>query len=338
MRYVMIFAMAMLLIAGIWGSALAQTGDELIPIYEATVEAFNAHDAEQMVIGLRTEDTVLDYVPLPSPMTNREDIIGFYAYLFSAPETDIHLAVQRVLTSGNILVSEVLITGTHTVEWAGIPPTGKEFSLPHLAIYEYEGDKIKKETVYMDNVTLFVQVGAMPVSELPPLVPSFTLPDPEPTGLAPLAALEEYNTIWNTLDLSVIQKRFHMDAEIFAAPLGITMDRGGWAAVGEIYFAGFPDIHVEATRVVDMGDGWVLAEETFGGTHNGPYLGVPATGRYGETRTVYLYRFDADGLITYTGAYWDQIPTLITIGVMPPPEPSTVSPASWGEIKAKLHR
>ena len=331
MRYVMIVAAMALLIAGACGSAGAQTPEE---VYQAWADAWNAHDADLM-ISYVTDDFVLDGVPTPPPAQGKDAAKAFLNSAFQAAP-DVQAIQQRVLASGNIVVAEGVWMGTFEGEWAGVSPTGKTFQWPFIDIAEIENGKMKRLNNYYDLVSWMMQVGVMPSSELPPLVPSFTLPDPEPTGLAPLAALEEYNTIWNTLDLTVIQKRFHMDAEIFAAPLGITMDRDGWATIGEIYFAGFPDIHVEATRVIDMGDGWVLAEETFGGTHNGPYMGVPATGRYGETRTAYLYHFDADGLITYTGAYWDQIPTLITIGLMPPPEPSAVSPSTWGEIKSKF--
>jgi len=336
-RYAMVFAMAMLLIAGVCVGALAQTGDELIPIYEAGVEAFNALDLEGF-LTFWADGGVLDYVPVPPPMTSEEEIRGFYTTLLVGPGEpgDILIDDQRILTSGNILVTENLVTGTHLVEWAGIPPTGNSFMLPHLSILEYEGDKIKKETIYMDNVTLFMQLGVMPASELPPLVPSFTLPAPESTGLSPVEGAREIIEIWNTHDLTPWAKMFHPDGDFFYNVLGIPLNRDQLVALQELFFLAFSDVEGEFVRIVDLGDGWVVAEMVFQGTHDGPYLGIPATGRFFPVRIAILQRIDEEGLATHFHVYFDNLTMLTQMGVFPPPEPSAVSPASWGEIKSRF--
>lgn len=336
-RYTTMFAVAMLLIAGACGSSGAQTGDELIPIYGAGVEAFNALDLEGF-LTFWADGSVLDYVPVPPPMTSEEEIRGFYTTLLVGPGEpgDILIHDQRILTSGNILVSETLVTGTHLVEWAGIPPTGKSFMLPHLNIYEYEGDKIKKETIYMDNATLFMQLGVMPAGELPPLTPSFTLPDPEPTGLAPLEAAEELLARFNAHDLADFAKMVHPSIEAFIAPMGIPLDRNSLIAALELYILGFSDIQGEIVRSVDLGDGWIFLEQVYQGTNDGPFFG-PATGKSAAgVRCGFLERYDSDGLLTEFRDYYDNLGLMMQLGLIPPPEPSAISPASWGEIKSRF--
>lgn len=294
----------------------------LLRMNQAGTAAFNTHDIDRTV-ALRTDDVITDYVPQPPPMEGKESAAAFYSTLFTSPDPDtppaIHIDVLRRLSAGKIIVGETLITGIHKVEWAGVPPTGNPFSLPHLTIYEYEGDKIKRENIYMDNVTLFTQMGVMEAGELPPLVPSFELLDPVPTGLSPIEAARELIPTFNTHDLPLYMQRVHRDAEIFFGPIGVPMDRNAYAALNELYLLGFPDLTGEDTRILDLGDGWVLTETFWSGNHDGPYFGIPATGLPSTVRTASLARYDADGLLTDFRFYYDGLTILMNIGAVPAP-------------------
>jgi len=70
---------------------------------------------------------------------------------------------------------------------------------------------------------------------------------------------------------------------------------------------GFPDLSMEAVRTIDMGDGWVLNEVVWKGTHTGLYFDILATGRPAEVRGGTLTRYDADGLITNLNIYFDNL-------------------------------
>jgi steroid delta-isomerase-like uncharacterized protein len=85
-------------------------------------------------------------------------------------------------------------------------------------------------------------------------------------------------------------------------------------------FQGFSDMRGEIVRVIDMGDGWVLREVVFTGTHDGPFMGFPATGRTCTLRGAGLLRFDADGLVTNFSLYYDNITVMAQLGLFPPPD------------------
>ena len=336
-RYAMVFAVAMLLAAGPYGAVGAQTGDDLIPIYEAGVEVWNNHDVE-LVSTYWTDDIVGDYVPFALITEGKDANIAFTLSFYDA-FPDIEWITQRVLASGNILAIEWLAAGANEGEFLGNPPTGKGGATPHLTIQEYEGGKIKRVTHYLDYITVFVQIGLMPPPpELPPLTPSFALPDPEPSGLAPVPAEAEAMSRWNAHDAAALAKIIHADAEIFMATLGATIDRATYIAFTETYFQGFTDIQVETIRQLDMGDGWVLTEAVWRGTNDGlhPLLGVNATGRPVELRGGYISRYNADGLMTNLRAYMDNQTLFMQLGLIPAPEPSLVSRSTWGEIKSKF--
>ena len=335
--YSMLLAVALFLIAGAGGSAVAQTPEELLAVEAAVHEAINAQDVDRTV-SYFTDDAVLDYVVAgATPYNGKEEVAAFFSAVFQA-WPDYHAAQRLRLASGNIVVTECVATGTHQGEWVGVPATGVSVATQHLDVWEFEGDKVKRLTVYDDTVTLLTQLGAMPASEPPSLEPTFELPAPEPTGLPPMEAVEELTARWNRHDVIGYMKMVALEVEVLIMPLGVPIGRDLYTGVTELYFRGFSDIAVDVARSrnVDMGDGWVMSEQLFTSTHDGEFLGIPATGNYNELRALSLYQIDADGTIVNHRMCWDQLTTLIQVGAVPAPAPSAVTPSTWGEIKSSL--
>ena len=54
---------------------------------------------------------------------------------------------------------EAVVRGTHEGPLRSLPPTGREFELPILAIFEFDGDKLTCERVYFDQLTVLRQLG-----------------------------------------------------------------------------------------------------------------------------------------------------------------------------------
>ncbi len=60
------------------------------------------------------------------------------------------------------VIVEFDLLGTHRGELRGIPPTGKEFRCPMIAVFRFGAEKIVCERVYFDSVTILRQLGLMP--------------------------------------------------------------------------------------------------------------------------------------------------------------------------------
>jgi len=105
---------------------------------------------------------------------------------------------------------------------------------------------------------------------------------------------------------------------VYMAPLDRTLDRGTAMAVHELILMGFPDLQVVVQRNVDLGDGWVVAEGAFTGTHTGVYFGIAPAGRSIHVRAAYLYRVDSTGLIVDARVYYDDMAVLAQMGAFPP--------------------
>jgi steroid delta-isomerase-like uncharacterized protein len=57
------------------------------------------------------------------------------------------------------VVVEAVVRGTHEGPLRNLPPTGREFELPILAIFLFDGDKLICERVYFDQATVLRQLG-----------------------------------------------------------------------------------------------------------------------------------------------------------------------------------
>lgn len=325
MKRLMIVAMVTLLVAGVGGSAWAQTPEELLAVEKAIYAAVNAHNVDQ-IVSYFTDDAVLDYlVNGDLPYQGRAKVAAFFGAVFQG-WPDYHVTQERELASGNIVVTECTITGTHQGVWKGIPATGKSVSGYPLGVFEFEGNKVKRLTIYEDIRARLSQMGLLPPPGSPP-EPSFTLPDPEPIpGISPLDAAKAALVWFNAHDLVGMLKGAHRD--MYYRDGGSTYTRGQWASILESNFKGLPDIQLPPLRFIDLGDGWVLEE-----------VRLTALAGKIDLRAAYLLRFDADGLLMSDHGYADVVTLLVQVGAMEPlgpviGPPTAVSPSTWGQIKA----
>jgi steroid delta-isomerase-like uncharacterized protein len=87
-----------------------------------------------------------------------EEVSGYYeetrrAFPDQRNETlALHHADDAVLV-------EAVVRGTHRGPLRSLPPTGREFELPILAIFEFEGNKLVCERVYFDQTTVLRQLA-----------------------------------------------------------------------------------------------------------------------------------------------------------------------------------
>jgi hypothetical protein len=261
-------------------------------------DATKAHDADWL-LSLFTDDALFDVVVIPA-MNKEEDIIFIKGYYSSHPSMSLSETFSLVSVSDNVGISEHYVTSVWQDK--GIPT-----AIFHMDIVDFEGDKMKRLTVYADFATEMLQAGVMPGRNLGDMIPSFTLPEPEGTGLAPLEASEELAARLNTHDLVSLAKMVGKDADIRFPYIDRPSNRSEFIDIYEQILAGFPDTQWKTTRKVDMGDGWVVTEATLKGTNNGPFLGNPARGLPIEVRAGWVERYDEKGLAQVLHFHFDTL-------------------------------
>ena len=86
------------------------------------------------------------------------------------------------------------------------------------------------------------------------------------------------------------------------------------------YIAGFPDMTVSVEDLFAEGDR-VAFRGTLRGTHQGPFGGIPATGKPVSVTAQQIYRL-VDGKIAEAWLSIDRLAVLQQLGVMPAPAPA----------------
>jgi steroid delta-isomerase-like uncharacterized protein len=61
--------------------------------------------------------------------------------------------------SDNAVLVEAVVRGTHKGPLRSLPPTGRQFELPILAVFAFDEDKLVCERVYFDQTTVLRQLG-----------------------------------------------------------------------------------------------------------------------------------------------------------------------------------
>jgi steroid delta-isomerase-like uncharacterized protein len=140
--------------------------------------------------------------------------------------------------------------------------------------------------------------------------------------------LNEHVDAENARDPARVLATYAADgAEFVDVPTGRTY-HGGDEITGNYrhLWDGFPNLNRRIDRWT-FGDNACVLELTLTGVHDGPYRGIPATGRTLELRIAAHFLFDEDGRITRETAYYDSLTFMRQLGLTQSREPGA-NPAS----------
>ena len=133
------------------------------------------------------------------------------------------------------------------------------------------------------------------------------------------AAFGRLHDAMNSRDAEVIAKTIDEVVEpdvLIRTPLPI--DATGAEAlkqVGATLLRAFPDLHVAVEDMIAEGDK-IVCRQTVTGTHQGEYMGVPATGRSVTYNEIFIFRF-AGGRIAETWGVVDVLTQMRQLGMVP---------------------
>lgn len=221
--------------------------------------------------------------------------------LFLTAFPDIAFTVDLVVAEDDLAASLWTATGTHSAEWQGIPATGVEVTWSGVNIFRFECGKIAESWGEADHISLRQQLGATDVpaafaasSAAPAALVATPCPDdsPEANTAAARRWTEEVinqgriDLLDELLDPGIV----HHGAS-FPDVQGIEGVKEALARVIDV----FPE-----QLIVDLtvaGDDIVAVRWTGTGTHEGPFLGVEATGREVTLTGINVYRFSCGRIV-----------------------------------------
>ena len=80
--------------------------------------------------------------------------------------SDHRIRIEHLIVEGDMAAARLILTGKHTGEIMGVPPTGKEIHLIANNIYRIEDGKIAELWTEWDRLALLEQLGLAPAKAL----------------------------------------------------------------------------------------------------------------------------------------------------------------------------
>jgi steroid delta-isomerase-like uncharacterized protein len=104
-----------------------------------------------------------DFVNLSAPPGVPTDREGGKMFLtaFANAFPDSHIAVDDMIAEGDRVATKKTMTGTHTGEFNGIPPTGKRVAIQYVDILRLRDGEIIEHWLSMDQLSFMQQLGVI---------------------------------------------------------------------------------------------------------------------------------------------------------------------------------
>lgn len=97
--------------------------------------------------------------------SGRDEVLGFIG-VFQEAFPDMRLNVKQLVSDGTSAAAEGTITGTHDgvlhAPDGDVAPTGRTVELRWAAVYDTDGEGLKSEHLFFDQMDLLGQLGLLP--------------------------------------------------------------------------------------------------------------------------------------------------------------------------------
>lgn len=129
----------------------------------------------------QTEQVVRDFVAWENGDSSKADVVSesldaynpgldggevhdrerYAAYLRAGRSAfpDMQIAIEEMVASGETVMAEVRITGTHEGEFKGLPPTGREVDIRGMGKFVIEDGTVEACRLYYDTQEMADQLG-----------------------------------------------------------------------------------------------------------------------------------------------------------------------------------
>ena len=99
-----------------------------------------------------------EIMPTGQVFDGDDEVMGYYRATRTAFPDQRHDNVRHHVADDSVIV-EFDLLGTNLGEFYGLPPTGRAFRVPIIAVFFFDGDRIVNERVYFDSASLVTQIG-----------------------------------------------------------------------------------------------------------------------------------------------------------------------------------
>jgi steroid delta-isomerase-like uncharacterized protein len=101
-----------------------------------------------------------EHDPLPGQGTGREGAVDRFTLITTALAP--HFTIQQIIAENDRVVVLWTNAGTHIAEFAGIPATGRSFTINGIDIYRVAGTQLSEHWHVIDQLAMLSQLGLLP--------------------------------------------------------------------------------------------------------------------------------------------------------------------------------
>ena len=134
------------------------TREEILALFARRESSWRQHDAPALAADHAPEGVVVS--PTGGVLEGRADIERIYRLWFTA-FPDLTFTTEDLLVDSDRAALLCRVTGTHTGEFFGTPPTGRHIEVAGAFIYHLADGLITHERRVLDFTGLLVQVGVL---------------------------------------------------------------------------------------------------------------------------------------------------------------------------------
>ena len=113
--------------------------------FDRTLATFNGHPRYEIMATGQVYD-------------GDDEVMTYYRTTRTAFPDQRHDNSRFHVTDDGVIV-EFDLLGTNLGEFYGLPPTGKSFRVPVIAVFFFDGDCVVNERIYFDSASLVTQIG-----------------------------------------------------------------------------------------------------------------------------------------------------------------------------------
>ncbi len=135
-----------------------------IEVNKTTNRRFYEEVINQKHLAVLDEIASATYVnhSLPPGLPPGREGLKAFVSAFHAAFPDGRLSIDQMIAEGDTVATRLTFRGTHTGDFLGIPPTGKQVAVPALDMARYADGKLVEHWGGPDQMSLMQQLGVIP--------------------------------------------------------------------------------------------------------------------------------------------------------------------------------
>jgi predicted ester cyclase len=135
------------------------TNEEHKAIARRFFRAFATND-QATLVEVMASDFVIHVPGMPGPVDRETHLQGIG--IFAAAFSEIDFAIENQIAEGDMVATRLTWRATHTGDFHGLRPAGKQIEINAVAIDRIKGGKIAERWFNQDDLGLMQQLDALP--------------------------------------------------------------------------------------------------------------------------------------------------------------------------------